>query len=43
MDKFQNLPELFFTKANLNINNEHLLKYMFYTFEFQLPDYHKLH
>ena len=26
MDKFQNLPELFFTKANLNINNEHLLK-----------------
>ena len=26
MNKFQNLPELFFTKANLNINNEHLLK-----------------
>ena len=26
MDKFKNLPELFFTKANLNINNEHLLK-----------------
>ena len=26
MDKFQNLPELFFTKANLNINNKHLLK-----------------
>ena len=25
MNKFQNLPELFFTKANLNINNEHLL------------------
>ena len=26
MSKFQNLPELFFTKANLNNNNEHLLK-----------------
>ena len=26
MNKFQNLPELFFTKANLNNNNEHLLK-----------------
>ena len=26
MNKFQNLPDLFFTKANLNNNNEHLLK-----------------
>ena len=26
MNKFQNLPELFFTKANLNNNNEHLLE-----------------
>lgn len=26
MNKFQNLPELFFTKANLNNNNDHLLK-----------------
>tara|TARA_X000000950_G_scaffold164205_1_gene200754 strand:- start:2988 stop:4691 length:1704 start_codon:yes stop_codon:yes gene_type:complete len=26
MNRFQNLPELFFTKANLNNNNEHLLK-----------------
>ena len=26
MNKFQNLPELFFAKANLNNNNEHLLK-----------------
>lgn len=26
MNKFQNLPDLFFTKANLNSNKEHLLK-----------------
>ena len=26
MNKFQNLPDLLFTKANLNSNKEHLLK-----------------
>ena len=26
MNKFQNLPDLFFTKANLNSSKEHLLK-----------------
>ena len=26
MNKFQNLPDLFFTKAKLNKNKEHLLK-----------------